>query len=151
MNHDHRTHVICHMTISLDGKVTGEHLSRDSHSPASGVYYELNRNFKADGFACGRVTMEGSFTGGWHPDLSGYQPVQPDPVWMDCMFDDMEPPYAVAFDPHGHRIGYGGGFYDKFLEKEPNHPTLALCYEFQMLPYLETEPHDILVDCVLWA
>ena len=58
---------------------------------------------------------------------------------------------GMAFDPHGHRIGYGGGFYDKFLEKEPNHPTLALCYEFQMLPYLETEPHDILVDCVLWA
>jgi len=58
---------------------------------------------------------------------------------------------GMAFDPLGHRIGYGGGFYDKFLAAEPDHPTLALCYEFQMLPSLETEEHDIPVDYVLWA
>ena len=58
---------------------------------------------------------------------------------------------GLAFDPQGHRIGYGGGFYDKFLAAEPNHPTLALCYEFQMLPELHTEEHDIPVDTVLWA
>ena len=58
---------------------------------------------------------------------------------------------GLAFDAQGHRIGYGGGFYDRFLEREPGHPTLALCYDFQMLPYLETEEHDIPVDCVLWA
>ena len=58
---------------------------------------------------------------------------------------------GMAFDPQGHRIGYGGGFYDKFLAAEPNHPTLALCYEFQMLPQLETEEHDIPVDYVIWA
>lgn len=58
---------------------------------------------------------------------------------------------GLAFDPQGHRIGYGGGFYDKFLAEEPNHPTLALCYAFQLLPTLETEEHDIPVDCVLWA
>ena len=58
---------------------------------------------------------------------------------------------GMAFDPQGHRIGYGGGFYDKFLAAEPNHPTLALCYDFQMLPHLETEEFDIPVDCVLWA
>lgn len=58
---------------------------------------------------------------------------------------------GLAFDPQGHRIGYGGGFYDKFLAAEPKHPTLALCYEFQMLPELDTEEHDIPVDTVLWA
>ena len=58
---------------------------------------------------------------------------------------------GLAFDPQGHRIGYGGGFYDKFLAAEPNHPTLALCYEFQMLPQLDTEEHDIPVNTVLWA
>ena len=58
---------------------------------------------------------------------------------------------GLAFDPQGHRIGYGGGFYDKFLAKEPNHPTLALCYDFQMLDKLETEEFDIPVDAVLWA
>lgn len=58
---------------------------------------------------------------------------------------------GLAFDPQGHRIGYGGGFYDRFLADEPNHPTLALCYEFQMLDHLETEEFDIPVDTVLWA
>ena len=58
---------------------------------------------------------------------------------------------GLALDPQGHRIGYGGGFYDKFLAAEPNHPTLALCYEFQLLPELDTEEHDIPVDTVLWA
>lgn len=58
---------------------------------------------------------------------------------------------GMAFDPEGHRIGYGGGFYDKFLAKEPDHPTLALCYDFQVLPRLETEEFDIPVDTVIWA
>lgn len=58
---------------------------------------------------------------------------------------------GMAFDPQGHRIGYGGGFYDKFLAAEPEHPTLALCYAFQLLPALDTEEHDIPVDHVIWA
>ena len=58
---------------------------------------------------------------------------------------------GLAFDPQGHRIGYGGGFYDRFLAAEPGHPTVALCYDFQVLPVLETEEFDIPVDCVLWA
>lgn len=58
---------------------------------------------------------------------------------------------GLAFDPQGHRLGYGGGFYDKFLADEPGHPTLALCFDFQMLDHLETESYDIPVDCVLWA
>ena len=58
---------------------------------------------------------------------------------------------GLAFDKEGHRIGYGGGFYDKFLSREPDHPTVALCYEFQMLPHVETEAFDIPVDLVLFA
>lgn len=58
---------------------------------------------------------------------------------------------GLAFDPQGHRMGYGGGFYDKFLAAEPGHPTLALCYDFQMMEHLDTEAHDIPVDFVIWA
>jgi 5-formyltetrahydrofolate cyclo-ligase len=93
----------------------------------------------------------------WMTDLSqvdiGYAGI-PEPVADGPVADD---PHALvlmpglAFDPQGHRIGYGGGFYDKFLAAEPNHPTLALCFDFQMLPSLETEEFDIPVDQVLWA
>ena len=58
---------------------------------------------------------------------------------------------GLCFDPQGHRIGYGGGFYDKFLSREPEHPTLALCYSFQVCEHLETDTYDIPVDQVLWA
>lgn len=78
----------------------------------------------------------------------------PEPIVDGPVGDD---PYALvlmpglAFDREGHRIGYGGGFYDKFLEQEPEHPTVALCYDFQMLPLLKTQAHDIPVDAVIWA
>ena len=93
----------------------------------------------------------------WMEDLSkvekGYANI-PEPIADGPVADDetalvLMP--GLAFDPQGHRCGYGGGFYDKFLAAEPNHPTLALCYDFQMLPHLETEDHDIPVNYVIWA
>ena len=93
----------------------------------------------------------------WLDDLTavekGYSGI-PEPLDLTPVADD---PTALvlmpgmAFDPQGHRCGYGGGFYDKFLASEPNHPTLALCYDFQVLEHLETDDYDIPVDCVLWA
>lgn len=58
---------------------------------------------------------------------------------------------GIAFTQKGDRMGYGGGFYDRFLAEEPNHPTVALCYDFQILDSLPTEEYDIPVDMVLWA
>ena len=78
------------------------------------------------------------------PEPVADEPVADDPTALVLM-------PGLAFDAEGHRIGYGGGFYDRFLEQEPAHPTLALCYDFQMLPKVETEDHDIPVDVVLWA
>lgn len=77
------------------------------------------------------------------------EPVDDEPVAKDPTALVLMP--GLAFDKAGHRIGYGGGFYDKFLSAEPDHPTLALCYGFQMLDELPTEEFDIPVDCVLWA
>ncbi len=77
------------------------------------------------------------------------EPIEDGPVADDPTALVLMP--GLAFDPQGHRMGYGGGFYDKFLASEPEHPTLALCYDFQMLDHLETEAHDIPVDYVIWA
>ncbi len=78
------------------------------------------------------------------PEPTDLTPVADDPTALVLM-------PGMAFDKEGHRCGYGGGFYDKFLASEPGHPTLALCYDFQVLPHLDTEEFDIPVDCVLWA
>ena len=77
------------------------------------------------------------------------EPIADEPVADDKTALVLMP--GLAFDPQGHRIGYGGGFYDRFLADEPDHPTLALCYGFQMVDHLETEEFDIPVNMVLWA
>ena len=71
-----RPYIICHMVTSIDGKITGEFLFRPECAGATETYYRLNRELRANGFICGRVTMEGSFTGGWYPELDKYAPVQ---------------------------------------------------------------------------
>lgn len=78
------------------------------------------------------------------PEPIADTPVAEDPTALVLM-------PGLAFDPAGHRIGYGGGFYDKFLSAEPEHPTVALCYSFQVLAQLETEAFDIPVQKVIWA
>ena len=91
----------------------------------------------------------------WLDDLSrielGYcnipEPIDNGPEAVDETALVMMP--GLAFDPTGRRCGYGGGFYDRYLEQHPNHPTLAMCYGFQMFDHLETDPHDIPVNYVL--
>ena len=77
------------------------------------------------------------------------EPVADGPVADDTTALVLMP--GLAFDPKGNRMGYGGGFYDRFLAQEPAHPTVALCYEFQMVEQLPTEEFDVPVDLVLWA
>ena len=56
---------------------------------------------------------------------------------------------GLAFDPQGRRCGYGGGFYDRYLEAHPHHTLIALCYGFQLYDHLDVDPHDIPVDFVI--
>ena len=56
---------------------------------------------------------------------------------------------GVAFDRQKHRVGYGGGFYDRFLEKHPKFYTIALAFEFQMFDEVPVESTDILPDVVI--
>ncbi len=78
------------------------------------------------------------------PEPIANEPVADDPTALVLM-------PGLAFTKAGDRMGYGGGFYDKFLAQEPNHPTVALCYDFQIVAQLPTQEHDIPVDLVLWA
>lgn len=91
------------MVASIDGKVTGDFLYQPECEKATDLYYKINRDYAADGYACGRITMEGSFTQGWYPDLSQYP--EGDCLGMDFIVDDLYGFYAVAFDPHG-RLGW---------------------------------------------
>ena len=56
---------------------------------------------------------------------------------------------GVAFDRENHRVGYGGGFYDRYLEKHPQLERVAVAFSFQMLPEVPTEPTDICPQIVV--
>ena len=50
---------------------------------------------------------------------------------------------GVAFDRAHHRVGYGGGFYDRYLERMPELKTVAVAYECQMFEAVPFEEFDI--------
>lgn len=56
---------------------------------------------------------------------------------------------GVAFDKNGNRIGYKGGFYDRFLSDNPGVFTIALAYNFQIMDEIPSEIHDIPVKDVI--
>ena len=56
---------------------------------------------------------------------------------------------GVAFDPACHRVGYGQGFYDRYLEAHVQHPTVALAFDFQIKEAVPFEETDICPQMVL--
>lgn len=55
---------------------------------------------------------------------------------------------GVAFDKQKHRVGYGGGFYDRFLETH-HIPTIAVAFSFQIMEEVPVEPTDILPGAIV--
>lgn len=98
-----KPYVICHMLMSIDGKVTGKFLSEESIATSIERYYEINRKLTKDALALGRVTMEESFTKGLKPDLSKYS--NEVIIKEDYIYDPNYNYYVVAFDRKG-KLGY---------------------------------------------
>ena len=81
-----------------------------------------------------------------HSAFGAPEPADDDPAACDETALVIVP--GLAFDRRGYRIGYGGGYYDRFLAREQSHPTIGLCYDFQLVSRLNCAPHDIPVDTV---
>lgn len=92
-----RPYIICHMVTSLDGKITGGFLEMSEYSAIIDTYYQIHKNYAADGFLCGRITMEGSFPQPpvRLPEYKGPALDRNDFIAEKAAF------YAVAVDPHG--------------------------------------------------
>ncbi|MGO2109309.1 MAG: 5-formyltetrahydrofolate cyclo-ligase, partial [Staphylococcus equorum] len=56
---------------------------------------------------------------------------------------------GVVFNHSGYRIGYGGGYFDKFLSQNTQ-PTISLLYDFQLGDF-EVESHDQPVEKLIIA
>ena len=105
-----KPYVILHMLISIDGKITGDYMNTKTAEELCNEYYRINREYKADGFLCGRITMEGSFTNWQKPDLAKYQGIKL--PHEDCV-QKQHNYYAVSVDPHGKMGWYGSEIMDE--------------------------------------
>lgn len=55
----------------------------------------------------------------------------------------------LAVDEQGRRLGYGGGYYDRYLGAHPETLLLAYGFDFQILRQVPTETHDIKMDGII--
>ncbi|MDR1734783.1 MAG: 5-formyltetrahydrofolate cyclo-ligase [Oscillospiraceae bacterium] len=55
---------------------------------------------------------------------------------------------GMAYDTHGNRLGYGKGYYDRFLSTFPG-KTIGVCYDSFLLPSIPTDPQDVAVQALL--
>ena len=55
---------------------------------------------------------------------------------------------GIAFDRRGHRIGSGGGYYDRFLARTEA-VRIGLSYGFQIIERVPAEPHDVKMDLII--
>lgn len=56
---------------------------------------------------------------------------------------------GVAFTRNGERLGYGGGFYDRFIPLCTKAKILALAFDEQMVDSIPTEPHDLRILTII--
>jgi len=57
---------------------------------------------------------------------------------------------GLAFDKSGHRLGHGGGYYDRFLEKTPpDMTTVGLAFDFQVVQELPRYATDVPINRIL--
>ena len=68
-----------------------------------------------------------------------------DPQWPDVIIVP-----GLAFTAAGHRLGQGGGWYDRFLlHRRADCVTVGVCFEPQLVDTVPTEAHDVVLDHVI--
>ncbi|MDP1989942.1 MAG: 5-formyltetrahydrofolate cyclo-ligase [Syntrophales bacterium] len=56
---------------------------------------------------------------------------------------------AVAFDRRGYRIGYGGGYYDRFLPRAPQAVKIGVAFASQIIEEIPVGRHDLPVEVIV--
>ena len=79
-----------------------------------------------------------------------YEPVEGPGGEVDPSEVDMVVLPGVGFDSAGRRLGYGGGYYDRLIERlRPKVPLVALAFELQVVDEVPCEEHDKRVDRII--
>lgn len=101
---------------------------------------------KAEGFVIHEINSLEDLEEGFYGIL---EPKNSCRILEDDSFDFILMP-GVAFDRFGGRIGYGGGFYDRFLSNlKRNVPKIAIAYDLQIIEKIPMSDHDIRIDGII--
>lgn len=93
-----------------------------------------------------------------YPNVQLFTPRLIDGSWQMVSIKDKAPPEGfdvilvpmLGFDPKTlHRIGYGGGYYDKFLATQPNAKKIGVCFERGKVENLPNGSHDVVLNHIV--
>ena len=73
----------------------------------------------------------------------------PESILIEPVRDAMIFLPAVAYDKRKNRIGYGKGYYDRYMERYPDLYAIGLAYDFQVVDSFETEDYDKPADIII--
>ena len=76
----------------------------------------------------------------------------PEPISNKIVYPDILLVPLVAFDRNLNRVGYGGGFYDRYIKKLRKNKkiiTIGLAYSFQKVKQINVNKHDIKLDFIV--
>lgn len=98
----------------------------------------------------GRSPMQACVFKGWNTLVAGMlgirRPRESDP-WTLPVSVALVP--GLAFTVTGDRLGYGGGYYDRWLTEHPEALRVGVCLDFQLREFLPTQAHDVSMDLVV--
>ena len=133
----------------LNGKETFfVYLAKSSEAPTEKLIERLLASGKKvycpriDGKTMQAVAFGDDFT------LSEFQTVEPVGDVYEGEIDAVIAPLLAA-DRQGGRLGYGGGYYDRFFAEHPNALKIGYCFDFQLTKEVPTESTDIRLDIVV--
>ncbi len=91
------------------------------------------------------IDLQSGYCGIPEPNVLLQQTMELDPSTIEAVIVP-----GSVFDLRGGRLGYGGGYYDRFLaQAAPQADRIALAYELQLIDTLQLEPHDQLMDWIV--
>ena len=76
----------------------------------------------------------------------------PEPISNKVKYPDILLVPVVAYDKNLNRIGYGGGFYDRYIKKIKKNKkiiTIGLAYSFQKVKKIPINEYDIKLDFIV--
>lgn len=97
-----RPYIICHMSVSIDGKITGEYTDSSVADKAYKDYENINRFYSPQAWVNGRITVDENFTFYKKPNLKNHSESIP---YTDFLAIQDAENYIVAVDPCG-KLGW---------------------------------------------